>query len=177
MKRQRACFLIDGYNVIHAYPELSRLARQELAQARERLVDLLMEYGAFEQYEMTIVFDALFTTDEAHEERRGFHVAVLYTAAGETADSRIERLSYDLVRSGREVHVVTSDGVEQTVILGAGAYRLPARELWRRIRKFRERLKKEYFVSTRRMMGRNEVSDHLDRRTAAQLDDLRRREE
>lgn len=177
MKRQRACFLIDGYNVIHAWPELSRLAAQELAQARDRLVDLLMEYGAFEQYEVTIVFDALFTTDEAHEERRGVHVAILYTAAGETADRRIERLSYDLVRSGREVHVVTSDGAEQSLILGVGAYRLPARELWRRIQKFRERLKKEYLVSARRTVGRNEISARLDREVAAQLDDLRRREE
>lgn len=177
MKRQRACFLIDGYNVIHAWPALSRLAAVELAQARDRLLHLLMEYGAFEQYEVTIVFDALFTTDEAHEERHGAHMAVLYTAAGETADSRIERLAYDWVRDGREVHVVTSDGAEQSVILGAGAYRLPARELWRRIQKFQERLKKEYLVTTRQAVGRNEVSDRIDQRVAAQLDDLRRRKE
>ena len=122
MKRQRECFLIDGYNVIYAWPELSQFAVAELAQARDRLIHLLMEYGAFEQYEVTIVFDALFTSDEGHEERHGAHVTVLYTAAGETADSRIERLAYDLVRSGREVHVVTSDGAEQSVILGVGAW-------------------------------------------------------
>lgn len=177
MKRQRACFLIDGYNVIHAWPELSRLAAVELAQARDRLLHLLMEYGAFEQYEVMIVFDALFTTDEAREERHGAYMAVLYTAAGETADSRIERLAYDLVRDGREVHVVTSDGAEQSVILGAGAYRLPVMELWRRIRKFQERLKKEYLIPTRQAVGRNEVSDRIDQRVAAQLDDLRRRKE
>ena len=63
MKRRRECFLIDGYNVIHAWPELSRLAAIELAQARDQLVHLLTEYGAFEQYDVTIVFDALFTID------------------------------------------------------------------------------------------------------------------
>ena len=106
MKRRRECFLIDGYNVIHAWPELSRLAAIELAQARDQLVHLLTEYGAFEQYDVTIVFDALFTIDEAHEECHTANVVVVYTAAGETADSRIERLTYEggaecYFRSGR----------------------------------------------------------------------------
>ena len=52
MKRRRECFLIDGYNVIHAWPALSRLAAIELAQARDQLVHLLTEYGAFEQYDV-----------------------------------------------------------------------------------------------------------------------------
>lgn len=176
MKRRRECFLIDGYNVIHAWPALSRLAAIELAQARDQLVHLLTEYGAFEQYDVTIVFDALFTIDEAHEECHTANVVVVYTAAGETADSRIERLTYELVRDGREVHVVTSDGAEQSVILGAGAYRLPAMELWRRIQKFREKLKKEYLPSARQRVKRNEILTRIDKGVAAQLDKLRRRE-
>lgn len=175
MKRNRECFILDGYNVIHASTELARVAEHDLAEARDRLVHLMTEYGAFEQYEVTIVFDALFTTDEAHEERRAPYLTVFYTAAGETADSRIERLAYELARAGREVHVVTSDGAEQGVILGAGAYRLPSRELWRRVRKFQEKLKKEYLVPNDPKIARSELSARIDKGVAAQLDSLRRR--
>ena len=74
------------------------------------------------------------------------------------------------------MHVVTSDGAEQSVILGAGAYRLPAMELWRRIQKFREKLKKEYLPSARQRVERNEILTRIDKGVAAQLDKLRRRE-
>ena len=61
-------------------------------------------------------------------------VKVVYTKEKETADSYIERSVYEATKYyGREVYVVTSDGAEQSLILGAGAYRISANELWRRI--------------------------------------------
>ncbi len=174
MAGKREYYIVDGYNVIHAWPELSGLAEEELASARDRLIHRMAEYAAFEGYDVTIVFDALFTTDEAHEEKRGDHLVIIYTASGETADSYIERLSYEAVRAGREVHVVTSDGAEQTVILGAGAYRLPPRELLRRIRRCREKMKQEYLYPNALPIARSAVSDRLDSDTAARLDHWRR---
>ena len=111
-------YLVDGYNVINAWPELIRL-RANLDEARDVLLHILTEYSAFENYEMTVVFDAFFTEDEEHELSIAEKMKVIYTGAGETADSCIERLAYAAVRDGREVHVVTSDGAEQSVILGA----------------------------------------------------------
>ena len=175
MAEKREHYIVDGYNVIHAGPELRGLAAEELAEARDRLVHRMAEFGAYEGYDMTIVFDALFTNDEAREDKRDAHLSVIYTAAGETADSYIERLAYESVRAGREVHVVTSDGAEQTVILGAGAYRLPPRELWRRVRKCREKMRREYLFPYAGPIARSAVSDRLDRDTAARLDQWRRR--
>ena len=106
-KKKRECYILDGYNIIHAWPEL-RKRSGNLAEARLALVHEMAEYGAFESFDMMIVFDAMFTEDEGHEEMVNAHTHVIYTRAGETADSRIERLAYDLVRAGREVHVVTS---------------------------------------------------------------------
>ena len=63
MARKREHFIIDGYNVIHALPELASLAG-DLAEARDRLLHMLMEYGAYEKYDMTVVFDALFASGE-----------------------------------------------------------------------------------------------------------------
>ena len=94
MARQRESeyYLVDGYNVINAWPELMRL-RGNLDEARDVLVHILTEYGAFENYEMTVVFDAFFTEDEEHELQISDRMRVLYTGAGETADSCIERLA------------------------------------------------------------------------------------
>lgn len=173
MKRKREHYLVDGYNVMHANPEIAAMMN-DLTAARDKLVEILSEYGAYEKYEMTIVFDALFTADEEHEEKRGRHLTVVYTGAGETADSYIERRAYELAHNDREVHVVTSDGAEQFVILGAGAYRLPSKELWRRIRRFKEHLRRDYLRPRAESIVRYDVFSRLDADVAAKLDALRK---
>ena len=174
-KKKRECYILDGYNIIHAWPEL-RKRSGNLAEARLALVHEMAEYGAFESFDMMIVFDAMFTEDEGHEEMVNAHTHVIYTRAGETADSRIERLAYDLVRAGREVHVVTSDGAEQSVILGAGAYRIPAPAFRKTVRRTQEQLRREFVGKTAATptVARLDVSDRLDAATAARLDALRK---
>lgn len=167
-------YLVDGYNVINAWPELIRL-RGNLDEARDVLVHILTEYGAFENYEMTVVFDAFFTEDEEHALQITDRMKVIYTGAGETADSCIERLAYTAVRAGREVHVVTSDGAEQSVILGAGAYRITSPELRRSVKKAKKLMKTEYIGAHTQPLGRIEVHERLDRDTLARLEELRRR--
>ena len=176
MARQREVeyYLVDGYNVINAWPELIRL-RGNLDEARDVLVHILTEYGAFENYEMTIVFDAFFTEDEEHELQITDRMKVIYTGAGETADSCIERLAYTAVRAGREVHVVTSDGAEQSVILGAGAYRITSPELRRSVKKAKKLMKMEYISAHTQPLGRIEVHERLDRDTLARLEEMRRK--
>lgn len=167
-------YLVDGYNVINAWPELIRL-RANLDEARDVLLHILTEYSAFENYEMTVVFDAFFTEDKEHELSIAEKMKVIYTGAGETADSCIERLAYAAVRDGREVHVVTSDGAEQSVILGVGAYRIPSMELHRSIEKAKKLMNTEYINAHTQPLGRIEVYDRLDGDTIAQLEKLRRK--
>ena len=176
MARQRASeyYLVDGYNVINAWPELIRL-RGNLDEARDVLVHILTEYGAFENYEMTVVFDAFFTEDEEHELQITDRMRVIYTGAGETADSCIERLAYTAVRAGREVHVVTSDGAEQSLILGAGAYRITSPELRRSVKKAKKLMKAEYMNPHIQPLGRIEVHERLDRDILARLEEMRRK--
>ena len=174
MKRIRKILIIDGYNVINAWPELMRL-RGNLNEARDVLVHILTEYGAFENYEMIVVFDAFFTEEEEHELQISDRMKVIYTGAGETADSCIERLAYTAVRAGREVYVVTSDGAEQSVILGAGAYRITSPELRRSVKKAKKLMKAEYMTPHSRPLGRIEVHERLDYDTRARLEELRRR--
>ena len=174
MKRQkREHFIIDGYNVINAWPELIAL-RSDLEHARDTLIHILAEYGAYENYDVTIVFDALFTADEEHCEKLNEHLDIVYTGEGETADSYIERLAYASVRLGREVHVVTSDGAEQSVILGAGAYRMPSGELHKTVQKVKKKIRDEYTGNKVLPINRSELGSRIDGEMAAKLDKIRK---
>lgn len=173
MSRKREHYIIDGYNVINSWPELVRL-RKDLSAARDQLVHQLAEYGAYEKLDVTIVFDAMFTDDEEHHEKVNDHMELIYTGEGETADSRIERLAYDSVRHGREVHVVTSDGAEQAVVLGVGAFRVSSSEFRRFVQRIKKQLKKEYLGKAALPISRLEVADRLDRDTVRKLDALRK---
>ena len=55
------------------------------------------------------------------------NIHVVYTREAETADMYIERVTHEIGRE-RRVRVATSDGMEQIIILGHGAYRLSARQ-------------------------------------------------
>ena len=173
MAKKREHYIIDGYNVINSWPELKKLSF-DLSAARDKLLHILSEYGAFEHYDITIVYDALFTDDEEHLERVTDRLEVIYTGAGETADSRIERLAYDKVRQGEEVHVVTSDGAEQSVVLGVGAYRIPSLEFRKTVRKVKKELRDEYLGEVSLPLVRHLVGERLDPEVAARLDELRK---
>ena len=172
-KKPREHYIVDGYNVINLWPELVAL-RNDLSEARDRLVHMLAEYGAYEKYDMTVVFDALFTADDERIEKVNQHLEVVYTGKGETADSYIERLAYDSVRMGREVHVVTSDGAEQSVILGAGAYRHPSGEFHRMVKRAKMEIRDKYLGKVVLPVSRNEIASRIDAETLAKLDALRK---
>ena len=124
-KKKREYYLVDGYNLIHVWKELNT---EDFAAARDQLTNILIEYGAYEKFDITLVFDAGSTEEEEHVETYGDHFKVIYSGLGETADNVIERLVYELVKQRKEIHVVSSDAVIESVILGAGAYRHPSRE-------------------------------------------------
>lgn len=172
-KKPREHYIVDGYNVINLWPELVAL-RNDLSEARDRLVHMLAEYGAYEKFDMTVVFDALFTADDERIEVVNQHLEVVYTGKGETADSYIERLAYDSVRMGREVHVVTSDGAEQSVILGAGAYRHPSGEFYRMVKRAKKEIRDKYLGKVVLPVSRNEIASRIDAETLAKLDALRK---
>lgn len=120
--------LVDGYNIIGAWGELQILKDKDLAQARDRLIEIMAEYQAYTGDKVIIVFDA-------HEVRgkeniyNQLKVEVIYTKENETADQRIEGLVGKLKNVKTKVYVATSDYDEQRIIFGRGAFRISAREL------------------------------------------------
>ncbi len=120
--------IVDGYNIIGAWPELRELKDLNLEQARDRLIEILADYQAWSGYRTIIVFDAHQVPGIGGKYKQN-KLQIIYTKEKETADECIERLVKDLSSRRRRVIVATSDYVEQHVIFGAGALRRSAREL------------------------------------------------
>lgn len=118
--------LVDGYNIIFSWEELSALARENLDLARGRLIDLMCNYRGFRRCNLILVFDAYKVKSDREIEKFG-DVTVVYTKHAETADNFIERAAHKLAKDNR-VRVASSDGTEQMIILGQGALRVSARE-------------------------------------------------
>ena len=121
--------LVDGYNIIFAWDELKVLAADNLDTARSALIHLLSNYQGVKRCRLILVFDAYRVKDNpgSIEKVHGMHV--VYTKTAETADMYIEKASYDLSRAHR-VKVATSDALEQAIILGHGAERISANDLY-----------------------------------------------
>lgn len=120
--------LVDGYNMIGAWPSLQKLKEKDFGAARDQLVDLLAEYAAYTGYRVIAVFDAHMVAGIGKSYNR-YRVEIVYTKKNETADERIEKLVQTLKRIDRVIHVATSDLAEQSYAFGSGALRKSAREM------------------------------------------------
>ena len=119
--------LVDGYNIIHAWDDLRKIAQADLDGARLRLIDRLRNYQGWKKCKVIVVFDAYKVKGNPGSVERMGDFSVVYTKEAETADMYIEKTSYALSKDNR-VRVATSDGLEQMIILGHGAVRVPATE-------------------------------------------------
>ncbi len=117
--------LVDGYNIIYAWDELKEVARTNLDAARQMLMDLLSNYQGFKKCVVILVFDAYKVPGSTGEVQRYHNIYVVFTKEAETADTYIEKATYEIGKHHR-VRVATSDGAEQLIILGHGALRLSA---------------------------------------------------
>lgn len=119
--------VVDGYNVINAWPELKALAQENLEHARLRLLDILANYRGLTGLTVIVAFDAHGVKGAGERQEYYQGVQVVYSRENETADSVIERFVHSM--RGEKIHVATSDWDEQRIVFGSGAYRLSARQL------------------------------------------------
>lgn len=120
--------LVDGYNVIFAWEELSALSKVTLDGARGRLLDILCDYQAMKGYRLIVVFDAYRLKGHPEEAYAYHNIYVVYTKEAETADRYIERFAHDNSKK-YQITVATSDGLEQIIIRGEGCRLLSSRDL------------------------------------------------
>ncbi|WP_243388375.1 NYN domain-containing protein [Bacillus kexueae] len=120
--------LVDGYNIIGAWPELQALKQDNLEHARDLLVEKMSEYQAYTGFQVIIVFDAHLVKG-IEKKLKSSRVEIIFTRENETADERIEKLVKTMLSVKNKIYVATSDYTEQWTIFSQGALRKSAREL------------------------------------------------
>lgn len=126
---QEEILIIDGYNVINAWPELIKLKEDNFEHARLRLIEILSNYSGYKGIRVIVVFDAHQVKGGVERKEHHGNIEVLFSGEGITADSVIEKLISEIPLNHCKVFVATSDKTEQEMIWGKGAYRMSSREL------------------------------------------------
>ena len=168
--------LVDGYNIIFAWKELAKIAKDSLAIARGRLCDILCDYQGITGMVIILVFDAhrveggLGNIEEYH------NITVVYTKEAETADHYIEHTARELSKKDgrgarRKVIVATSDLLEQIIILSHGARRMSADDLLTDVESVKKELNERYLDT--QPAKNNTLAGLLDAETARKLDAMR----
>ena len=115
-----ARILVDGYSLLHKWPELAPDKPRHSARARDKLVDILALYHDATGEPITVFFDGAGAPAGVPKRETDSAVEVLFSRAGQTADQMIERAAHRFQTHG-EVLVVTDDHVERDVVTGMGA--------------------------------------------------------
>jgi uncharacterized protein len=111
--------LVDGYNVINRDPSFQSVGAKRLAAARQLLIDQLANRYRHTPHQVTVVFDGDGVSQQTVQDRR---VRIIYSRAGETADSVIARLAARARAEGREVELYSDDAeVKQSVARQGGS--------------------------------------------------------
>ncbi|PLX28893.1 MAG: ribonuclease [Clostridiales bacterium] len=166
--KQNRILIVDGYNVINDWKKLSAAGMENLASARDMLIEELSEYGAFTGTSIEIVFDAYRNRSKMAKMQEINNVKVFYTKVHQTADSYIEKRTAELAASRKNiVTVATSDGAEQQFILGKGASRMSSRELRLEMDRAKRKIASKIRVKEK---AKSFLADSLDREILDALD-------
>lgn len=137
------CLLVDGYNIIHSWPELKELAKDNLDAARTRLIDIMCNYQGYKKCILILVFDAYKVKNNLGSSYKYHNIYIVYTKEAQTADMYIERTTHELA-SKYNITVATSDALEQLIVLGQGGKRISSRELRLEVEKLDKEKLEEY---------------------------------
>lgn len=127
-KRDVNYLFVDGYNIINSWQSLIELKNVSLEDARNELIDTMIEFSHSTKEHIILVFDAYLVKKSGGKTYKRDGIDVIFTKEFETADHYIER-QLDEIGKLTNVRVATSDNVEQQIILSRGGTRISAREL------------------------------------------------
>jgi uncharacterized protein len=111
--------LVDGYSLLHGWPELARGKPRHSAAARDELIQVLTRYQDTAGTPVTIFFDGSGAPPHVPKDESTRHVEVLFSKAGQTADDMIERAAHRFQPYG-EVLAVTDDYAERDTVIAMG---------------------------------------------------------
>ena len=141
----------------------------KLSKYQDRLLELLIDYKAYKDYEIILVFDAYRLKNHDTEILNFSGVYVVYTKTAETADQYIEKTTHEMMKK-YDVTVATSDGIEQIIIRGKGAILISAREFLCDLEETKENFRKEHIE---KQSVSNRLFDSLEGELKQQIEDIR----
>ena len=110
--------LVDGYSLLHNWPQMAPGQPRFSATAREELIRRLTLYQDAIHTPITIFFDGA-GPKPSKADASAADVEVLYSSAGQTADQMIERAAHRFAEYG-EVLAVTDDHAERDTVISLG---------------------------------------------------------
>jgi predicted RNA-binding protein with PIN domain len=117
-----ARILVDGYSLLHAWPELAPGKARYSATAREELILVLQQYRDALGTPLTIVFDGAGLQPAVSDQHRSTpELEIIFSKSGQTADDIIERVTHRLLPYG-EVLVVSNDFAERDTVVNLGGH-------------------------------------------------------
>lgn len=125
--------LVDGYSLLHHWPELAEGAPRHSETARDTLVDMLTQYQDACGTPVTVFFDGSGPRRSKPKGEAGKSVEVLFSRSGQTADDLIERAAHRFQAYG-EVLVVTDDFAERDTVTALGGMTASCENFIRMIR-------------------------------------------
>ncbi len=104
-----------------------------MEDARRALIEMMLNYSAFEGLDARVIFDAHYQNTPGVSETVTRNLSVHYTGYGQTADTYIEKSCASLVHqlrlARRRLIVATSDRAQQLTVTGYGAEWMSALQL------------------------------------------------
>ncbi len=135
--------IVDGYNVIFAWEDLAKQAREDLDAARRQLCDALSSFAGFTKCHLVVVFDGYKQKGNPGEKSQFHNIQVVFTKEGETADAYIEALACE-IGNNYAVRVASSDSLVQLSSFRSGVLRMTAKELRLEVDAARKEIGKHY---------------------------------
>ncbi len=161
--------LVDGYNIIFAWPELKEIALENMDGARMKLLDMLSNYQGIRKCRIIAVFDAYRVQDHGEEVISYHNIHMVFTREAQTADQYIEKFAHENNKK-YNITVATSDGLQQIIVRGAGCSLLSARDLNAEMEEANKRIKQEYADMQQR--ERNYLMESLSEEAEKQIKEI-----
>ena len=137
--------IVDGYNVIFAWEELTALAKTNLDAAKDKLISLLSNYQGITGIKTLIVFDGYKVKGNHGSTAVQEDIEIVHTKENQTADQFIEAYTHENEEK-YQMTVATSDGLIQTITRGAGCQIISSRELYSAMEAAANELRKLYDI-------------------------------
>ena len=169
--------IVDGYNIIHAWPELAPLIRSDQGEeARRRLISILADYSAASGERVTVVFDAHGRARDGGAGETIDGVVVIFGSRAQTADHVIERRVSIASHQGdaRSVTVATGDRLQRDLVMAMGASVIRPEALHQVVHGALAEMNQHNSRSRRDASFANRLGDRIDPDVRRRLERLRR---